>query len=188
MNATPQPIDLSDIFRFLAQSMRYPGPEWLNEHFWSALFTLLEELHWHEDREELRKAQADGEDFLENLQIEYTRLFINSVPHVVASPYASAHYKGDGTLYGQIAEQTQKKYREMGFDLARKNDLPDHIVLELEFLAILSQDYPEEQQKFLATLFTPWFTIFMHKVLMESRHPYYGVVMKLIDFFTREEL
>jgi len=188
MHTTSPQITISDIFRFLAQSMRYPDAERFNDHFWSILLSLLDELHWHEDREQLISAKADAQNFLEDIQIEHTRLFINAIPHVVAAPYASVHYKGDGTLYGKIAEQTKKFYREKGFALVKENDLPDHIVYELEFLSLLANEYPDSQKEFLDTFFTPWFEIFKSKVLEEAHHPYYRVVMNLIDFFTREEL
>lgn len=188
MNTTSPQISMADIFRFLAQSMRYPDAEWFNEDFWSVLLNLLDELQWQEDKAELIRVKAGSKDFLEDVQIEHTRLFINAIPHVVAAPYASVHYKGDGTLYGIIAEQTKKFYREKGFALAKESDLPDHIVYELEFLAILANEDHEGQKKFLRSLFTPWFEIFKSKVLEEAHHPYYRVVMNLIDFFTREEL
>ncbi|MCJ7604316.1 MAG: molecular chaperone TorD family protein [Desulfobulbaceae bacterium] len=188
MDTTSPQITMSDIFRFLAQSMRYPNAEWFNDHFWSVLLNFLDELHWYEDREELISAKAVAEDFLEDVQVEHTRLFINAIPHVVAAPYASVNYKGDGTLYGAIAEQTKKFYREKGFALAKENDFPDHIVYELEFLVLLANEDPEGRGKFMDTLFTPWFEIFKTKVLEETHHPYYRVVMNLIDFFTSEEL
>jgi len=188
MDTTSRQITISDIFRFLAQSMRYPDAEWFNDHFCSVLLTLLDELHWQKDREELVSAKACAKNFLEDVQIEHTRLFINAIPHVVAAPYASVHDKGDGTLYGKIAEQTKKFYREKGFALTKENDLPDHLVYELEFLALLAKDDPEGQKIFLTTLFTPWFEVFRSKVLEEAHHPYYRVVVNLIVFFTREEL
>jgi len=186
MNTTTPVI--SDIFRFLAQSMRYPDKQWFNNDYWAALLNLLDNLHWQEEKEELIRCKERAEDFLEEVQIEHTRLFINAIPHVVAAPYASVHYKGDGTLYGVITEQTKKFYREKGFALANDNDLPDHIVYELEFLALLAKEDPAGQQEFLDTLFTPWFQIFKSKVLEEAHHPFYRVVVNLIDFFTREEL
>jgi len=188
MHTIPTQISMADVFRYLAQSMRYPDAEWFNDHFWSVLLSFLDELHWYEDKEELIGAKAGAADFLEDVQVEHTRLFINAVPHVAAAPYASVHYKGDGTLYGVIAEQTKKFYRDKGFALVRENDLPDHLVYELEFLALLANDDPEGQKFFLETLFTPWFEIFKSKVLEEAHHPYYRVVVNLIDFFTREEL
>lgn len=188
MNTTASQGFISDIFRFLAQSMRYPDAQWFNNDFWSVLLHLLDQLQWHDEREELIRRNAGTINFLEEIQIEYTRLFINAIPHVVAAPYASVHYKGDGSFYGVIAEQTKMFYREKGFALVNDNDLPDHIVFELEFLAALANEDPEGQKKFLNTLFTPWFEIFKGKVLREAHHPYYRVVVNLIDFFTREEL
>lgn len=179
---------MTDIFRFLAQAMRYPEAGWFNDEFCSVLLQLLDELHWQEEQQELRKAKALAENFLEDVQIEHTRLFINAIPHVAAAPYASVHYKGDGTLYGAIAEQTKQFYRGKGFTLARENDLPDHLVYELEFLALLANKDPAGQQEFLDSLFIPWFDIFRSKVLKEAHHPYYRIVVNLIDFFTREEL
>ncbi|MBI4792560.1 MAG: molecular chaperone TorD family protein [Deltaproteobacteria bacterium] len=188
MEKPSSPPAMADIFRFLAQSMRYPTAEWLNDHFWSVLLSFLDELQWHEEREALIGAKAGAADFLEDVQVEYTRLFINAIPHVAAAPYASVHSRGDGTLYGAIAEQTKKFYREKGFALVKENDLPDHIVYELEFSGLLAKDDPEGQKIFLTTLFTPWFEIFRGRVLEEAHHPYYKVVVNLIDFFTREEL
>jgi len=189
MEKPSPPPAMADIFRFLAQSMRYPTAEWFTDHFWSVLLTFLDALHWHEDQEALVSAKAGAADFLEEIQVEHTRLFINAIPHVAAAPYASVHYKGgDGTLYGIIAERTKKFYRAKGFALVKEHDLPDHIVYELEFLSLLAREDPEGQKIFLTTLFTPWFEIFRSRVLEEAHHPYYRVVVNLIDFFTREEL
>jgi TorA maturation chaperone TorD len=180
---------MADIFRFLAQAMRYPAADWFQDHFWSVLLSLLDELQWHQEREELVRARAGARNFLEDVQVEHTRLFVNAVPRVAAAPYASVHYRGDGTLYGALAEQTKKFYRAKGFALAREDDLPDHLVYELEFLGLLARAEDTAGQKiFLETLFTPWFAIFKNRVLEEAHHPYYRVMVNLIDFFTREEL
>ncbi|MFH1216253.1 MAG: molecular chaperone TorD family protein [Pseudomonadota bacterium] len=178
-----------DVYRFLAQAMRYPTPDWFTDQYFSVLLSLLSELQLNVEKDELRKAQKESFDFIEDIQVEHTRLFINAVPHVIAPPYASVHYKGDGTFYGsRIAEATKKFYREKGFSLVKEDDLPDHIVYELEFLALLTQEDEKGEREFLDKFFIPWFSIFMKKVTREAHHPYYRVVMKLIDFFTREGL
>ena len=151
---------MAQIYRFLAQSMRYPDSHWLNNNYWQLLQIILEKIQWSDKLAELIRARDASLNFLEDLQVEHTRLFINAVPHVVAPPYASVYFKGDGTLYGNIAEKTKAFYREKGFDLKQEDDLPDHIVYELEFLALLVKEDPESEKLFLDTLFTPWFTIF----------------------------
>lgn len=181
-------ISLPDIYRFLAQAMRYPQASWFTADFSHIFLTMLEELQWQEEAAELQDAIDRSKNFLEDVQLEHTRLFINAIPSVVAPPYASVYCKGDGTLYGPIAERTKQFYREKGFELQENSDVPDHIVFELEFLALLSSEDQNGSTVFLQTLFTPWFTLFKSKVLEESHHPYYKIVVKLIDFFTREEL
>lgn len=189
MTSAESKNSMADVYRFLAQSMRYPTTDWFTAEYWSALLSLLAELHFHAEREELLTSRQESSDFIEDIQVEHTRLFINAVPHVIAPPYASVHYRGDGTFYGRIAESTKKFYREKGFSLVREDDLPDHIVYELEFLALLAHEEDEKGEKeFLEKFFTPWFSIFMDKVIEEAHHPYYRVVMKLIVFFTREGL
>lgn len=181
-------ISLTFVYRFLAQSMNYPSTEWFNDDYWAILSTLLNELGWIEEADELKLAKSDSDDFLEDIQVEHTRLFINSIPHVIAPPYASLYYKGDGTFYGAIAEKTKEFYRSKGFELKQDGDLPDHIIHELEFLALLATEDPAGENEFLEKFFVPWFSIFKNKVIEEAHHPFYRVVIKLIDFFTREEL
>ena len=42
---------MEDIYRFLSSSMRYPAADWLNEDYFTALYTLLEGLAWHSDHD-----------------------------------------------------------------------------------------------------------------------------------------
>lgn len=186
MSSQTQDVKLAEIFRFLAQSMKYPEPKWFNDSYWSVLDSLLDDLVWSEEREILSTWGRDTGCFLEKLQLEYTRLFINAVPHVLAPPYASVYAHDDGTLYGQITEQTKKFYKEKGYAL-NSEDIPDHIVYELEFLAILVVQDKYGFEVFLTTLFYPWFTKFQKKVLKETNNAFFEIIIKLIDFFTRKE-
>jgi TorA maturation chaperone TorD len=80
-------------------------------------------------------------------------------------------------------------YHEQGFDLAGEADIPDHIFFELEFLALLAEEGKSDvEERFLAQHFRTWFPKFQARVVQESRHPFYRVLVNLIDFFTREEL
>ncbi|MFZ5759795.1 MAG: TorD/DmsD family molecular chaperone [Thermodesulfobacteriota bacterium] len=190
MEKNSDAISMADVYRFLAQSMHYPTTVWFTDDYWSALFSILTQLRCDADIAALEDAKKESADFIEDLQIEYTRLFVNGVPCAIAPPYASVHYPGgDGTLYGRIAEETRMFYRGKGFILTRTNELPDHIVSELEFLALLARAKDDQgEQQFLERFFTPWFVVFRNRVLAEVCHPYYRVVLQLIDFFTREEL
>lgn len=178
--------DIATVYRFLAQCMQYPDAEWMNEEFFDVLYNLLGTLGGIDEGVEIRKAINAAEDYLEDLQVEYTRLFINGVPHVVAPPYGSVYL--DKSFQGTCAANTLAFYREKGFDMDEGADLPDHLIHELEFLSLLVEENDfEGEEEFLTKLFRPWYKQFYTRVTEGAHHPYYRVVVMLIDFFTKEE-
>ncbi|MBW6519800.1 MAG: molecular chaperone TorD family protein [Desulfoarculaceae bacterium] len=158
----------------------------MNDDFFNVFYNLLGSLGAVTEGKEIRKALEQSSDFIEDLQIEYTRLFINGVPHVVAPPFASVYM--DKSIQGSFALRTLNFYRKKGFAMGEEADLPDNLIHELEFLSLLTEeeDYVGEEE-FLSTLFRPWYKCFCPRVAEETRHPYYRMVVTLIDFFTKEE-
>jgi len=184
--SSEQRKDISLLYRFLAQSLKFPEHSWFTDDFKTMFFSMLDQLEASEESENLRKFFARTDDFIEDLQIEYTRLFINGVPHVVAPPYGSVYL--DKSLQGLHASKTLTYYREKGCDMAEGSDLPDHIVHELEFLSHLAEDGDLAGEKeFLQNYFLAWFPDFRNRVLSEAHHPYYRLVITMIDYFTKEE-
>jgi len=182
-------LDMAEIYRFLARSMQYPSADWMQADYFSALDAFLAEFGWDAEARTLRRSISGSFDWLEPLQVEHTRLFVNAIPTVVSPPYGSVYLSADGMLYGPSAEKAKAFYREQGFDLAGEADIPDHISFELEFLALLVEEgKSREEELFLQKHFRPWFPKFKARVLQEGRHPFYGVLVNLIDFFTREEM
>jgi len=186
--STATNISLADMYRFLAISMQYPERRWLDDDFLSLFHTFLDELGWHDDRAALTFTTPLSETDLESLQVEYTRLFINAVPHVLAPPYGSFYLAGGGILYGVTTENTKNFYRRHGFDLAVASDIPDSLTLELEFMALLHEQGEEsEELEFVRTLFRPWFEKFHDCVQRETNAPFYQIVTRMINFFTTED-
>lgn len=181
---------LSGIFRFLALSMRYPSAELFDEDYFVGLRSLLEEMGWHDDIRELDNIMAGDSNFIETLQVEHTRLFINAAPHVIAPPYGSVYMKGEGTIMNRSTERVRDFYRQHGFDLAASNEIADHITCELDFLSLLAESEKREGEEdlFLGKFFRPWFGKFHNKVIEGADHHFYRVVARLIDFFTKEEV
>lgn len=180
---------LSDVFRFLALSMRYPDADWFNTDYVTSLHSLLEGLDWHEDIRELDDLMPGAPDIIETLQVEHTRLFINAAPHVIAPPYGSVYMQGEGTLMNKSTERVRDFYRQRGFDLADANEIADHLVYELDFLSLLAESgKPAEEELFLEKFFRPWFGKFHDRVIEGADHHFYRVQVKLIDFFTKEEV
>lgn len=178
---------IATLYRFCATSLHYPDPSWLTDEYLESLYLLLNTLEAEEQAQSLNQAIGSSKELLEPLQIEHTRLFINGVPHVAAPPYGSVYI--DKSLQGLHAERTLKFYLEHGYRLKDDADLPDHIVHQLEFLSLLAEnDKGEAESEFLTTLFLPWFRVFRQKVTEESQHPFYPVIVQLIDFLTKEEI
>ena len=178
--------DIASLYRFFAQCMQYPDSEWMNEEFFHVLYNLLSTFGAITESKEIKTAIEQSSDYIEELQIEYTRLFINGVPHVVAPPYASVYM--DQSIQGAFALKTLNFYREKGFGMEESADLPDHLVHELEFLSLLAEEEDlAGEEEFLSKLFRPWYKQFCPRVAKETRHPYYRMVVTIIDSFTKEE-
>jgi len=69
---------------------------------------------------------------LEALQVEHTRLFINSLPEVPCPPYGSIYLEGCCMSGSTVA--IGAVYRRLGIE---SDELPDHIAVEFEFLSLL---------------------------------------------------
>jgi len=183
-------IILADIYQFLAFTMGYPEPELIDNPFLDAMEKMLENYEMHSEQQEIdawRQSEKDA-NLSDTLQIEYTRLFINAAPKIIAPPYASFYIDGDQNLQGKTTQKTRDYYRQYGCDITNPHEPADHIRLELEFLASLCRDYElDAEEIFLNTLFRPWFNQFYHRIIEDQGHPFYRVSVQLIDYITKEE-
>ncbi len=179
---TQETDQLSHVFNFLAQATRYPKAEWFNTDFLSVLHSFLTQLEV--DASEFDIPLEISDQFLEDVQVDYTRLFINGVPKVVAPPFGSVYI--DGSLNGTTADVTLAFYRQHGFETITR-EFPDHLTTELEFLSLQFKEDREVAEEFIEKLLLPWFTTFRDLVLKEAETGYIRVVIELIDFFIREE-
>lgn len=173
---------LSQVFNFLAQATRYPKADWFNSEFLTVLNSFLSQLQVDPDQFDIPSDVS--EQFLEDVQVDYTRLFINGYPHVIAPPYGSMYI--DGSLNDTTADITRNFYRQHGFDTTTQ-EFPDHLTTELEFLSLQFQEDQAVAEEFIEKLLLPWFEPFRDKVLAEASTGYIKVVIELIDFFTRVE-
>jgi len=188
--------------RGLARGFTYPDAGWvatlLDGQWPEALAAVLEPLGLSAEgvRQAIETLPEELEMALQALQVEYTYLFINAVPHVPAPPYASA-YTGQGLLMGEPAEAALVAYRQAGLALAEDyRDLPDHLAAELEFLAWLGEQalanqesgdeeqagwYLAQQKAFLSQQMRPWLPAFCQRVEQAARLPFYRELARLVE-------
>ena len=176
------------LYYFLAQSFRYPEQTWLCEPYFDLLNNIVQNLDLENDALGLRQSYYANKEGLEILQIEHTRLFINAHPAVIAPPYSSVYLDQEGNLFGPSAVWVRKFYQQHGFELSGEGDIPDHLVLELDFIALLiDEGQDDEAEQFLNEHFRKWFPFFKERVLNGSTNKFYSTLLTLVDLFTREE-
>jgi DMSO reductase family type II enzyme chaperone len=130
---------------------------------------------------------------------EYTQLFINASPHVIAPPYGSFYLEKEGLVSAKATLEVLHFYHEVGFILKEDlRDLPDHIAHELEFMGILAIEesqamgnekikLEEIQMNFLSRFILPWVPAFCEKVAEHSRYPFYHHLANLTKEFINFE-
>lgn len=179
-------LTLSDIYRYIALSFRYPEVDWFNDDFLKTFFEISQKAGFSIEVEGSNQI-FKKDNWLEVAQVEYTRLFVTASAGVVASPYGSVYVDGNGLLYDRFTEKIAKFYLEKGFELRDEQHPPDYIIYQLEFMAMLEHNDPAGLEEFISDCFRPWFEPFMKIIYAETTHPYFILTTKLADFFTSQE-
>lgn len=149
--------------------------------------------------EDLRvRLEADGvarAEFLLDLQRDYTRLFINAFPKMVAPPYSSVYLDGKGKVWGESTSWVNRLYREAGLEIAEEfHNIPDHVAAELGFAAYLlcgaeGEEAPESTiyRKLVLEHLTRWLPAFLRRVKEGARQPLYALAADLAQRLVEEE-
>lgn len=134
----PERLARADLCRFLAACYYEPGPEFVEERLFDSLAAVAALLEPELEVEAVRLAEAFRAESLENLLVDYTRLFVGP-PQALATPYESAWANGPDETARVAA-----LYKDAGFQVDDAfRDLPDHIAVELELLyRLLYEDAP----------------------------------------------
>ena len=149
--------------------------------------------------------QRNEEELLEEMAVEYTRLFLGPGKHV--SPHESVHLQrddaGQGQLWGESTVEVKKFIESAGLDYTSEyKGLPDHISVELEFMQQLTlreeQAWGENdkdgtlyclkiEKKFVEEHLSHWIPIFCDKVIREAKLPFYREMATLTKNFMEFE-
>jgi TorA maturation chaperone TorD len=145
--------------------------------------------------------QNSDKELLENLAIEYTRLFVGPGKHI--SPHESVHHKKDGVqsgqLWGELTAQVKKIIESSGLEYKSEfTGMPDHISVELEFMQHVVQremqawkaDDDEaarlclkNEKEFVDEHLLGWIPVFCEKVIETAEVPFYREMARLTRSF-----
>jgi len=138
----------------------------------------------------------------DELAIEYTRLFLGPGKHI--SPHESVQLKrGSGILWGPETSAVRQAYRDAGFELGEnETNIPDHLSIELDFLALLVKEETEAwtendldsaakflhlQHSFISRHLGKWVARFCTKVRDEAEFAFYPAFADLLRGFLSGE-
>lgn len=133
------------------------------------------------------------------LEAEYNRLFVGPLPPL-AHPYESVYRSLGGLVMGDCTLEVLQAYAEAGYALqADLKELPDHVAVELEYMALLWQRHEEahsagltpladglrqQAQAFLTTHLCRWLPQFQQRLQRAGALSYYGQWARLAVDFT----
>ena len=198
----------SDIYGLLATLYRQEPTCDLLEQIRSPEF--IEVLsHWGGELEADFLSRPEGE-LLEEMAVEYTRLFLGPGRHV--SPHESVHHEREdgqwGQLWGASTVEVKKFIEATGLEYETKyRGLPDHISVELELLEALTRREEEAwaeddeegagrcldmERRFLDEHLIRWVVPFCDKVIAAAELSFYrtlaSLTKKFIEFDWQESM
>jgi putative dimethyl sulfoxide reductase chaperone len=136
---------------------------------------------------------------IEALSVDYGALFLGPFK-LLAPPYGSV-YMEDATVMGDSTMNAKSLYSQEGLDVSIKEP-PDHICVELEFLAFLIRReadenamgdpeaaavYRRKQQSFLELHLGAWVAEFAERVEQQARTDFYRTLARLTHDFVIDD-
>ena len=146
-------------------------------------------------------AQRPEAELLEEMAVEYAALFLGPGGHI--SPHESVHAETSGVLWGRSTGEVKRYIESAGFAYDPEcHGLPDHISVELEFMAALAGeearafrdgDYSaasnclKYQKEFLVEHLGEWGPAFCRQVTERAGHGFYRGIARLTAEFLKAE-
>jgi TorA maturation chaperone TorD len=191
----------SGLYGFLAEVFRAEPSRDLLRRIKDERFAAVLEAAGAHLREELTHQPEDA--LLEALAVEYTRLFLGPGRHV--RPYAATYLGGPGaSLCGQATIWVRNFMEAAGFALTpERRDLPDHVSVELEFMARMAMREAEAldagdaaaasqsrrvQKEFLETHLGRWLPQFCGQAAGHAELSFYRELTRLAGHFLDSEI
>jgi TorA maturation chaperone TorD len=149
--------------------------------------------------------QNSEQELLENLAVEYTRLFVGPGKHI--SPHESVQHKKEGVqsgqLWGELTAEVKKIIESSGLEYTSEyTGMPDHISVELEFMqqVVRREDQAwgadddetarlclKNEKKFIDEHLSGWIPEFCEKVIEAAEMPFYREMARLTRNFIEFE-
>lgn len=154
----------------------------------------LEELIelWQEEIPESKVYIKEMEDYCQEYPLVDNRLNalwehyipLFEVGDIEAVPYASVYFDDNGLVLGREAEEVKDFYRSCGYEIGNeRQELPDHLAVELEFLALLASEGKIQQLlEFEKNHLKPFLRLVL-PLIIKSKRPVYSSAAKILEIW-----
>jgi TorA maturation chaperone TorD len=145
-------------------------------------------------------AQSPSQIFLKDLKEEYDRLFSDTEAERISlvesfykpwtqDPHCSLPFvKEKGFLMGDSAVHLSILFQECGMEVAGPfKGMPDHIIIELEFLSYLYQEAGDREIKRFIEDHLDWIPFLKESFEKANAHPFYISLIGVLNFFVNLE-
>lgn len=134
----------------------------------------------------------------EELQVEYAKLFVGPF-ELLAPPYGSVYLDEGGRVMGDSTMEVIDVYDKEGLSRSDNfKDLPDHIVVEMEFMSFLiykerealdksdsdvAKEYADKQEDFLNNFIRQWVPEFCTRIKAATDNSFYSALAECVSVF-----
>ena len=159
-----------------------------------------------EMRDSVQQNESRLDDWIEQLSLEFARLFIGPV-HPPAVPFASFYLSETHSLMTEETMAVRKQYLEAGLALKNLYQMPDdHIAIELDFLYYVTERYLELSEvgkhteaenflglrhHFLMDHFVLWAPAFANRILESTSEDYFkgaaSFLLDMVEYYGQEK-
>jgi len=181
------------VFKSFAKLFTYPDKELIPILSSGVILDLLDALGISRSNyssiDKWIKSFDDKEKLLEELQVEYTRLFINTFPTLPAPLYKSFYEEHE--LLGSSIGALIDTYEKYGFEVSKdQNELPDNLALLLEFVYRLEEIEigEEEINNFIEEFILSWTKELELKIIENAEIEFYKFLIITLNSFLKEDV
>lgn len=150
--------------------------------------------------------QGSTDEILTLMQIDYTRLFINTAYESLLAPSYESYYRHEQSLlaHPSIIMDLKCLFQQAGLELIEESDLAlDHIAVEFEFMSYLVEEEYEcrknddkvklvmvlnLQKHFIEAHLNMWIPQFFERIFLHSNHIFYKKLSQIGQDFLQNEL
>lgn len=169
---------LAQKFFVFAKLLTYPTKE-LKED----IEKVVKQINNEDDKKTFKNIIAKLDNNREELEGEYTALFITGYPKTPCPPYFSAYQTG--MIVSEYSEKLYDLYEEYGIELSNEQ-FPDFLPTMMEFMTLLLTNELKKEAENFYNEYLSWTNEFSKNIKRNAKEDYFIEIAEQLNVFTKE--